>query len=196
MARIKRKTTTVVTRQPRRPYSRNFHDIYANLTNQVQEQGQTVTKTRVGILELLCGNSSSNSNPTPGILKTTRFRFQGSITYVSASAPSRQFVKLGLIYIPEVERNMIANWTGEQTGTYLQQALVNEPERLLAYKNVPLTPVANGSYGVTISSKLSRNLKSGDGVFLFLMTGYNGGDPALASTIIVRGEVTFYTRYN
>ena len=136
---------------------------------------------------VLAQNKSESTSPTPVVIKSGNFRVQADVTLaLTAGSASVQFY-LYVIFIPQ---GMVPASSLEA-----QTLIRNHPEWVMGWKLVDTTPTDNLDSGfnkVTISSRLKRNLNSGDSVYVI------GICPELPSTaqIDVKGLCQFWTCAN
>lgn len=100
------------------------------------------------------GNAGLTSNAT--ILKTGRWKCKGVITGIYAT----NYI-IGMMYVPEGYN------TNETSGIISQSVVYRHPEWVLAWKRVDYTD-ASQSNEFSLSSRLKRNLNSGDKVVFLL----------------------------
>ena len=117
-------------------------------------------ETNAGAYEL-CVNSQQATTPTPVIVKTGNFKIQGDC-YVASSATlgSNTQLTLYVMYLPE--------GMGVSTNTHYATLVSNHPEWIMAWKVLDMTSGVSTSNGTafSFSSRLKRNLNSGDSVAL------------------------------
>ncbi len=109
-------------------------------------------------------NSAQNATPTPVIVKCGNFKVQGDVMYTSQASTNRPVnINFFLIFVPE--------------GVTPSDALIGaHPEWVIGWKNLDVGIVnANLNQGAaasnfTFSTRLKRNLNSGDRVVGLLQT--------------------------
>lgn len=148
---------------PRRPAIKWLKQIKEVTTDRV-----TINSGGSGYAGLtLVQNAVVNANPTPVILKCTRFSCQCSLilTGVTSDPTVNYMINAAVVFIPES-----VNVT---SAIQFEQLLVTHPEWVLATKHFGPssgTTIANSKIyqNFSISSTLSRNLNSGDEVRLYV----------------------------
>ena len=101
-------------------------------------------------------NSSQSDVPTPVILKTGNFKVQGDVAIVSSSSTGTASLVIYLAYVPEGYG--ISNLAGQH------------PEYILGWTIVDAPVISAGTLSAnkySITSRLKRNLNSGDRIVLF-----------------------------
>lgn len=120
-----------------------------------------------GSYQLLSKNTSDNTTPTPSVIKVKNFRVSVD-TSTAYSTNYVQYLNAYIIFIPEGVS------ISKETPT-------QHPEWILAWKS--LNEITNtNAQSITLSSRLARNLNSGDAIYL-LFTG----------SISQAANYTFYT---
>lgn len=104
-----------------------------------------------GSYQLLAKNSTDTTVPVPSIIKVKNFRVSID-TSVPSVANYPNYLNVYLMYIPEGV-------------TMTSDTPRNHPEWILAWKGINAISHADKE-GIVLSSRLSRNLNSGDGVYL------------------------------
>lgn len=154
MARYRRRYTRVV--RPRKKWA-------SNMLKFSQTTVGTAT-AQVGQYTLV-KNSFQNATPTPVIVKTGNFRLQGD-AYVTPSAANATIVlTMYIMYIPEgISINDAAG---------AQNIVQSHPEWIMGWKvvtaNRTTTTNPDNSETFSFSSRLKRNLNSGDEVKLICL---------------------------
>lgn len=139
--------------------------------------------------DILVVNSAQNSTPTPVIVKTGNFKIQGDC-YISAvqgnSLSQLTQVILYVVYLPEVAVQI-------NTATVIQ----DHPEWIMAWKVIDFNIVGNtnadNGTAFTFSSRLKRNLNSGDAIALVAIV-QNGNSGS--STLLVKYAAQYWTCSN
>lgn len=116
----------------------------------------------------LVSNSSQSATPTPIIVKAGNFKVQGDVTIVSSTVTSA-VVNVFLLYAPE--------GIGASS-TALTSSLSAHPEWVMGWTTVDAPTISSGSSWqgankFSISTRLKRNLNSGDKIYLFVQ--YSSG---------------------
>ena len=112
----------------------------------------------------LVENSIQSGAPTPVILKAGNFKTQLDFTYILNGSSSLE-ISAFIIYIPE----------GTEPTTYSDaQILVQRhPEWIMAWKYASMdyatSNVSSGTETINFSTRMKRNLNSGDKVMLLIM---------------------------
>lgn len=149
--RYYRRRTVVV--RPKKKWGSNITNF--NLTTTGDTTAQVATT-------VLVQNAASSSNPTPVILKCGNFKLQGDAYYQSGNSTSLIQLMLYVFYLPE-------GATPETPAQY-QALLTAHPEWILAWKYVegisPTSAKTENLNTYSFSSRLKRNLNSGDRVVL------------------------------
>lgn len=165
MARRYYRRSRTIVRAPRKKWASNMKIRYLTTDEPVS---------------ILAENSSTNSTPTPIILKVGNFKVQGDVSlnmstgHPGVLAPS---VIVIVFYLPEG-----VSVSGTTAATVVSQ----HPEWIMAWKQldlgvaVPNTSgyLAGGSFSV--SSRLKRNLNSGDKVCIACLTDITGTGGTIA----------------
>lgn len=127
------------------------------------------------------GNQSSAT-----IIKTGRFRYRGQIYTNSAIT-----YIVGIAYVPEgYDLNANVNIARANLG---ETFFYKHPEWILAWTRLDYVG-SSGNNEIRLSSKLKRNLNSGDGIVLFYIAINYGTDTVNASQ--VAGTVSYVCRTN
>lgn len=133
-------------------------------------------------------NSAQSSNPTPTIVKVGNYKVQGDISASISVGSAHVSGTLFLTFVPE---GVLASTF---TNTDVIQLVSRHPEYIMAWTGLDLAPVTAG--GITsgtkfsLSSRLKRNLNSGDRVMLLL---YNSTS---SIPITVNYTATYFTCSN
>lgn len=140
----------------------------------------------------LCSNSSPTSTPTPVILKTGNFkvRVDSQVTY-GASVEWWPSLSFYVMYMPE-GMSLGTNPDADAVSTYVTR----HPEWILCSGVAGSNTVTASKFDletVTFSSRLKRNLNSGDKVVLLCTAPYG---TAAFSGILLRGVVKYWTCAN
>lgn len=122
----------------------------------------TVSTTNFGVI---CENSIGTSTPTPVIVKCGNFKVQGDAQYAFAGGSSRPVnLNFFLIFVPE--------------GITPSDSLIgSHPEWVIGWRNIDVVGVKpNTESGVaaasfSFSTRLKRNLNSGDKIVAILQSG-------------------------
>lgn len=138
----------------------------------------------------LVQNAVVNANPTPVILKCTRFTCQCSMHFygVTANPTANYMINAAIVFVPEQVQITSA--------LQFEQLLVTHPEWVLATKHFgpsagTIVAASEIYQNFTISSTLSRNLNSGDEVRLYVEVKNQCGTTI---RIELTTLATYYTR--
>ena len=150
----------------------------------------------------LCLNAQDMGAPTPVILKTGNFKVQFDGAVEGIMDPLRQVVMF-LMFIPEG-----VNPTGTfGSGTGLQSIADKHPEWIMGWKRIDTnSSVSQGAQSTNVvdlrptsfSSRLKRNLNSGDSIYLVLVSSKQGATVASGSSYSINIQYTcqFWTCSN
>lgn len=138
----------------------------------------TVSSGSASDVALLVTNSSQTSIPTPVIIKTGNFKIQGDCIFSSGSGlQTGVMIALYIVYLPESTVGPNADY---------DKLISSHPEWVLGWKYVdtsyvgnPGTSAVNNSSGFTFSSRLKRNLNSGDSIGLVALVHNAGSSPGM-----------------
>lgn len=159
---------------PRRYYKR---------TRVVRPRKRWATNFKQGRLEtganetaILVENTTQSSSPTPVIVKCGNFKLQGDLSSVSTQGYNTvPRITIVVFFLPQGV---------ELTATTANGILENHPEWILVWKQIDASGVGSGNYvqGSTfsVSSRLKRNLNSGDRVCI----GYTNDTAGVVSPTI------------
>lgn len=151
---------------PRRRYYRRYYKATPKkkwASNIVQSSVTTSNTADIVV------NSAQSSAPTPVIVKCGNFRVQGDVMYTSNGSGSTYRpvnINFFLLFIPE--------------GVTPSDGLIGaHPEWIIGWKalDIGVLSTSQGSYAATsfsFSSRLKRNLNSGDRVIAILQTRDSG----------------------
>lgn len=177
MPRYYRRRYTRVVR-PKKKWATNFVDITAE---------GTVSSNEVMFTNILCQNSTQAGVPTPVVVKAGNFKLQCDAFFGLSQASAVEF-SLYIIYVPE-SSSLI---TIDQGREFVDR----HPEWILAWKYANYDYVSGTSNIETInmSSRLKRNLNSGDSIRL-LAFGKTGSSTTFSSRAL-SGKCQFWTCTN
>lgn len=148
--RYYRKRSVVV--RPKKKWGSNIFNF--NMTTQG-------TGSLQGASNDLVVNSTSTSTPTPIIIKAGNFKVQGDAYFVAGAAAQIE-LSLYVVYLPEG----VAPTNADQFKTLI----TSHPEWILAWKYISANRVPQAatdqSLSFSLSSRLKRNLNSGDKIVL------------------------------
>nr|WCR62157.1 MAG: capsid protein [Smacoviridae sp.] len=129
-------------------------------------------------IAILVENSLQGSSPTPVVVKAGNFKIQGDLTvYISAAAAQVARMTLLVFWLPE----------GLTADSDAAGAIVsNHPEWILAWKQldtVGSTSQGNlAASGFSFSSRLKRNLNSGDKICIAFLNDTSAAQPTIKYT--------------
>lgn len=152
MARRYYRRTRTVVRAPRKKWGSNIENFNMTTTGSSQLQGASSVLTQ---------NSATSANPTPVIIKAGNFKVQGDAFYITSAAAQVE-LSLYVVYLPE--------GVSPPDAATFQQLILSHPEWVLAWKFVSANRVTQAateqSLSFSMSSRLKRNLNSGDRIVL------------------------------
>lgn len=154
-------------------------------TNLVQEQTnvQATAQGNAGVVELVV-NSLQAATPTPVIIKTGNFKlqFEYQFTSVPSGTVNGASMNAFVVYAPEgIVLDSYANCS----------AYVNaHPEYIMGIKSIDIGRVDGNTNVTTMSSRLKRNLNSGDRIVLIVL-----GKLAAGSTGNLNGYINILGQY-
>lgn len=136
--------------------------------------------------DVLVENSAQTSSPTPIIVKAGNFKIQGDALFTpgSSSVPLASLVVV-VFYLPE---GLVLS------GTTAEGVLSQHPEWVMVWKQLNSDPInvtnnsATGSF--SISSRLKRNLNSGDKICIGFVSD------ASSATVAVKYTAQYWTCAN
>lgn len=192
MARYYRRRYTRVVR-PKKKWASNFRDILMRFP-------QNTAIPEFAQVKLLCVNGEETQgvgpqalviSPTPVIVKTGNYKVQCDVA-MGTSAAALVSVYVYVVYIPE---GVLVENTLQASYNFYNQLVLKHPEWVLAWKQVgsELISANTNIDRVTFSSRLKRNLNSGDGVYL-VVTGHSSDGNITRCDI--SGKVQFWTCAN
>lgn len=164
---------------------------------------QPITSAAAEGYQLLVANSLQTSLPTPVIIKTGNFKVQGdcaiSISGSSGYGYSGMMITLYVMYLPEALVSQQAEGTN-----VMSRAVEDHPEWIMAWKVIDTnlltsTNITSNSVGFSFSSRLKRNLNSGDSVALITIiknAGSGTGSTAPNFTFRLNYAVQYWTCSN
>lgn len=155
MARYYRRRRTIV-RTPKKKWATNIVNF-----NDTTAGSATAQFAAVKLVE----NSAQSARPTPVIVKAGNFKIQGDVFVNSGNVASQTEISMYVIYVPEG-----INLPDALTSRNL---LLAHPEWIIAWKfissNVSTANTPTNSDSFTFSSRLKRNLNSGDSIYLLCL---------------------------
>lgn len=151
---------------PRKRWASNI----GNLTTRIAfSQGQT---SSVGSTEI-CSNAAQTATPTPVLLKFGRCKCRIDLQPITMPTTGSNSLSL-VCYLTFVPQGV--NMSDSQTAYNL---IKNHPEYVMAWQQISLDSPGT----MSLTSKLKRNLNSGDGIYLIFVAGTNPEHPPQASIV-------------
>lgn len=197
--------TRVIKRAPRKRWAAHLEQFAIELTNY---GGTGIIGGSASSFYTLAVSQSDNTTPTPVIIKTGRYKasLQCSLDLSSSTVqnPFNLLINAYILFVPQ-------GWpvpVGGSSTTYVAQfaqidrIVKGHPEWLIARRQITAwTQTPGAPQGVydskdyIISSKLKRNLNSGDQVMLVLTAEKMTGDSVGSQSFTLKGDgqVTYYT---
>lgn len=145
------------------------------------------SSTTAGKYEILAENKAQAGSPTPTIVKCGNFKVQGDCSVANtASVLGILYLRVFVLYVPE-------GWSVSNISQIPEQ----HPEWIMAWSAVDLpTSAANTTSGgnkFSVSSRLKRNLNSGDMIVFYMDPTYDSDTSPLISVL---GAAQFWTCAN
>ena len=108
----------------------------------------------------LVENSVATATPTPTVLKTGNFKIQGDVVLLNATSQAGSVtLQLYVCFVPQ--------GINVTTGASIEALITQHPEWILAWKVCDIGSLNSGAQnGFSMSSRLKRNLQSGDRIAL------------------------------
>ena len=159
MARYYRRRYTRVVK-PKKRWASNIYDLAAG-------ESDNATKD-IYIAQVLVQNAFQDNTPTPTIIKVGNFKVQMDVSYTTNSAAWVD-VKAVIMFVPE----------GTDVSSYFKitSLIEKHPEWVMAWKysSIDYTGEATttGVQTMQFSSRLKRNLNSGDKIYIFTLLTTN-----------------------
>lgn len=175
MPRYYRRRYTRVVR-PKKKWASNMVNVeYDSQT--AGPGGSVVTlSTKAAFVFALCSNSAQGDSPTPVILKVGNFKTQLDCSVTAAPAVDSGFIKSTayILYVPEGVW-LAGTTTPEQEFDFFSSIIARHPEWIIAWKLIggDWSNQAESADKVSFSSRLKRNLNSGDKVVLVFFSESN-----------------------
>lgn len=132
-------------------------------------------------------SSGAGNVTSASILKVGRFRFKG---YINQSNDAVKYI-IGISYIPEGYTLNTANNPKSQIG---ESFFYKHPEWVIAWTRMDYFTSAQ-SNEIRLSSRLKRNLNSGDGIIFFVIA-INVNESNINPSYPVQGTVSYVCRTN
>ena len=187
MARYyRRRYTRTIVRAPRKKWCSNMLDINISASSINQgTQEQPVWTLSSGTD--LAVNKTESTAPSPVVVKTGNFKLQAD--FVGNNFTSGSDMTMCICYVPEGVTPIGA--------ASIKDLMIKHPEWIIAWKKVDLDIDSNGAVTatnkITLSSRLKRNLNSGDKISMFL---FSTSGCTSSSMLIIRGMCQFWTCAN
>lgn len=178
MARYRRRYRTIV-RAPKKKWATNIYRF---------NQPATGTTTAQFAIIPLVQNAAQSSSPTPVIVKTGNFKIQGDVSSaVSAAGPVD--ISVYVMYMPEGVAPTDAGG--------IQNLINAHPEWVMAWKfisgNSAVVAGLENHETYTFSSRLKRNLNSGDRIQLLCLANSSN---QILTTVRFTGLAQYWTCAN
>lgn len=185
----RRRYTRTIVRAPKKKWCSNILDINlvtagAGVTSPVA----TISSSYVPLAQ----NKTEANSPTPVVIKTGNFRLQADMQFIVSTSGGISTTPVATLYIVYAPQGWLLD-----TSQSASALIANHPEWIMAWKVLETNYVLTESRGsdsvrFTLTSRLKRNLNSGDtvaAVILYdnLATGVTGQ---------IRGKCQFWTCAN
>lgn len=188
MPRYYRRRATRVVR-PKKKWATNLREFTLDLPS-------NTTTGQIGLYKLLCVNKSEVEegtavSPTPTIIKTGNYKVQCDVVMSTTEATVVRLYAY-ILYVPEgvfTPGSVTADYTS------LNNIVLRHPEWIIGWRQVSADFLAANANvdKVQFSSRLKRNLNSGDQVY-FVLTAKT--DTNQISKLSCRGMAQFWTCAN
>lgn len=178
--------------KPKRKWASNITNLSVNAN--VGVSGEYL------LYKQLCANSvQSGTIPTPTIIKCGNFKVQGDLTYYTAASgqslySGRISAVAYIVYIPE---GIVIS--GNVTATTGQGIIDAHPEWVMCWKVIDFDyGSTNTAAAFSFSSRLKRNLNSGDSIYYFVIPKAGSLESGATGNSQLRfnGAVQFWTCAN
>lgn len=194
MARYYRRRYTRVVK-PKKKWASNIRELRNNYSS-----GEGVEKA--GLAVALCLNSTETNlgaaaAPTPVILKTGNYKAQLDV-YVATSSANMVSINAYIMYIPEGVFTVSTLPNVHADYTSLRQLVDRHPEWILAWKQCGYDNVSSTANleKVAFSSRLKRNLNSGDQIIFFVLARTDEETAGKITRLYFTGMCQFWTCAN
>lgn len=147
--RYYRSRTRVI--RPKKKWASNFKEIYSPTIS-------VTNGTPGGWVDTLVENSNQSSNPTPVIVKAGNFKIQGDCAISTGVTTPVLAVTVYVIFAPE--------GITVASGSDVQSLVAAHPEYVMAWRTLDTAGGQGAIAGFSFSSRLKRNLNSGDKILL------------------------------
>lgn len=184
MARYyRRRYTRTIARAPKKKWA----SCYKNISTDLEYGGSGDFYAYKELAE----NSTESTSPTPVIVKTGNFKMQFDM-YLNVGAAGTVTARAYIFYVPE------GYFSGTILSTTLSDIVTKHPEWIIAWRQLDFGNAnASGSVDTSVvrmSSRLKRNLNSGDKIY-FAVFG-TGNFTGVASKGVLNGGCQFWTCAN
>lgn len=190
MARYyRRRYTRTIVRAPKKKWCSNILDVIMETPGAgVSHPVATLSSSFMTLAE----NKTEANSPTPVVIKTGNVKFQADLHFAKGSTASTSAEPVATLYIVYVPQGWLIN-----TAQSASSLVANHPEWIMAWKvleSVYVTAVTSidDSSRFTITSRLKRNLNSGDSVAAIVI--YDNLPEGI--TGVIRGKCQFWTCAN
>ena len=161
-----------ITRAPRKKWASNIVTFTESMTNPF-------------LTHVLVTNAAQTASPTPVIVKVGNFKCQLDASYMYETSGANVLgMTAYIMYVPE--------GITVTTNAAAQDLIAKHPEWIMAWRQFNMdgiqTATAAHVNSVTFSSRLKRNLNSGDSIQLFVV-------PHVSGTVAWSGAVTGTVQY-
>lgn len=183
MARYYRRRTYTRVVRPKKKWGSNLINVRSDIINST---GETANGFHYIIL---AQNKTETTVPTPVVIKTGNFKLQADLYFVGGGTGSSEVTAtLYIVYVPQgVE---------PQTANAAETLIQNHPEWIMAWRvleggEAPSSGALD-SNRFTVSSRMKRNLNSGDSIISLLIV--ENLNPS--QKVFLRGKCQFWTCAN
>lgn len=128
-------------------------------------QGETTNM----VYTTICQNSAQNANPTPVLLKVARIKLKGDLQAINVPAGTSISAVAYITFVPE--------GIDLGNGNNAYNLIANHPEYIMGWTQISL----DSTNSFTVSTRLKRNLNSGDSICLIITSKTNHEHPVQAS---------------
>lgn len=170
----------------RRRYTRVVKNKKRWATNMIKASSSIQCTAQGAAAEItLVQNAAQSGVPTPVIVKTGNFKLQFEYQFASAGSGTTNGMQIAayIVYVPELT-GTLADYTASSN------FLLAHPEYIMGMKLIDVGNVSGSTNVTTMSSRLKRNLNSGDKVCLIIQ-----GKLADGSTAAVQGYINILGQY-
>lgn len=162
---------------PRKRWASNI----GNFTSRILFQQGDLTKC--GATQI-CTNALQTANPTPVLLKFGRCKIKVDVQPLVIPTTTVNSISL-VAYLTFIPQGVNMN-----DSQIVYDLIKNHPEYIMAWQQISLDSPSS----MTISSKLKRNLNSGDSIYVIFISGINNEHPQTETIIYgISATYQFYT---